>query len=131
MKKNSSGKALLSYIVLSCLTLLHYIYSLHYLGVVVTRFDISVSLYTVKGIDLTICNSFCHTEAEYIRRATKMRILTASMYYVVAKVQGYTLLDVDMLPLQGEHWQTDQMVSAYLSLVASRFSRPGKLATCT
>ena len=96
-------------------------------GVVVTRFDISVSLYTVKGIDLTICNSFCHTEAEYIRRATKMRILTASMYYVVAKVQGYTLLDVDMLPLQGEHWQTDQMVSAYLSLVASRFSRPGKL----
>ena len=68
-------------------------------GVVVTRFDISVSLYTVKGIDLTICNSFCHTEAEYIRRATKMRILTASMYYVVAKVQGYTLLDVDMLPL--------------------------------
>ena len=56
-----------------------------------------------------------------------MRILTASMYYVVAKVQGYTLLDVDMLPLQGEHWQTDQMVSAYLSLIASRFSRPGKL----
>ena len=56
-----------------------------------------------------------------------MRILTASMYYVVAKVQGYTLLDVDMLPLQGEHWQTDQMVSAYLALVASRFSRPGNL----
>ena len=51
----------------------------------------------------------------------------ASMYYVVAKIQGYTLLDVDMLPLQGEHWQTDQMVSAYLALVASRFSRPGKL----
>ena len=56
-----------------------------------------------------------------------MRILTASMYYVVVKIQGYTLLDVDMLPLQGEHWQTDQMVSAYLALVASRFSRPGKL----
>ena len=55
-----------------------------------------------------------------------MRILTASMYYVVAKIQGYTLLDVDMLPLQGEHWQTDQMVSAYLALVASRFSRLGK-----
>ena len=50
---------------------------------------------------------------------TKMRILTASMYYVVVKIQGYTLLDVDMLPLQGEHWQTDQMVSAYLALVAS------------
>ena len=49
------------------------------------------------------------------------------MYYVVAKIQGYTLLDVDMLPLQGEHWQTDQMVSTYLALVASRFSRPGKL----
>ena len=56
-----------------------------------------------------------------------MRILTASMYYVVAKIQGYTLLDVDMLPLLGEHWQTDQMVSTYLTLVASLFSRPGKL----
>ena len=56
-----------------------------------------------------------------------MRILTASMYYVVAKVKGYTLLDVDMLPLQGEHWQTDQMMSAYLSLVASHFSTPDKL----
>ena len=49
------------------------------------------------------------------------------MYYVVAKIQGYTLLDVDMLPLQGEHWQTDQMVSTYLALVASQFSRLGKL----
>ena len=56
-----------------------------------------------------------------------MHILTASMYYVVAKVKGYTLLDVDMLPLQGEHWQTDQMMSAYLSLVASRFSTLDKL----
>ena len=64
---------------------------------------------------------------EYIRRATKMHILTASMYYVVAKVKGYTLLDVDMLPLQGEHWQTDQMMSAYLSLVASHFSTLDKL----
>ena len=64
---------------------------------------------------------------EYIRCATKMRILTASMYYVVAKVKGYTLLDVDMLPLQGEHWQTDQMMSAYLSLVASCFSTLDKL----
>ena len=64
---------------------------------------------------------------EYIRHATKMRILTALMYYVVAKVKGYTLLDVDMLPLQGEHWQTDQMMSAYLSLVTSRFSTPDKL----
>ena len=72
-------------------------------------------------------NSFWRAETEYIRCATKMRILTASMYYVVAKIQGYTLLDVDMLPLQGEHWQTDQMVSTYLTLVASRFSRPGKL----
>ena len=60
-----------------------------------------------------------------------MRILTASMYYVVAKIQGYTLLDVDvdMLPLQGEHWQTDQMVSTYLALVASRFSRPGEIGS--
>ena len=48
------------------------------------------------------------------------------MYYVVAKVKGYTLLDVDRLPLQGEHWQTDQMMSAYLSLVASHFSTPDK-----
>ena len=74
-----------------------------------------------------MCKSFGRAETEYIRRATKMRILTASMYYVVAKIQGYTLLNVDMLPLQGEHWQTDQMVSAYLALVASRFLRPGKL----
>ena len=64
---------------------------------------------------------------EYIKHATKMHILTASMYYVVAKVKGYTLLDVDMLPLQGEHWQTDQMMSAYLSLVTSHFSTPDKL----
>ena len=56
-----------------------------------------------------------------------MHILTASMYYVVAKVKGYTLLAVDMLPLQGEHLQTDQMMSAYLSLVASHFSIPDKL----
>ena len=64
---------------------------------------------------------------EYIKHATKMHILTALMYYIVAKVKGYTLLDVDMLPLQGEHWQTDQMMSAYLSLVASHFSSPDKL----
>ena len=64
---------------------------------------------------------------EYIRCATKMQILMASMYYVVVKIQGYTLLDVDMLPLQGEHWQTDQMFSAYLALVASQFLRLGKL----
>ena len=53
-----------------------------------------------------------------------MRILTASIYYVIAKVNGFVLLDVDMLPLQGEHWQTDQMLSAYFSLLASRFSTP-------
>ena len=40
-----------------------------------------------------------------------MCVLTASIYYVVAKVNGFVLLDVDMLPLQGEHWQTDQMLS--------------------
>ena len=56
-----------------------------------------------------------------------MCILTVSMYYVVAKVKEYTLLDVDMLPLQGKHWQTDQMMSAYLSLVASHFSTLDKL----
>ena len=56
-----------------------------------------------------------------------MRILTASMYYVVAKVKGYTLLDVDMPSLQREHWQTDQMMSAYLFLVTSHFSTPDKL----
>ena len=64
---------------------------------------------------------------EYIKCATKMCILTASMYYVMAKVKGFTLLDVDMLPLQGEHWQTDQMMLAYLSLVAGCFSTPNKL----
>ena len=64
---------------------------------------------------------------EYIKCATKMHILTASMYYVVAKVKGYTLLDVDMLSLQGEHWQTDQMMSGYLSLVTSHFSTPEEL----
>ena len=65
---------------------------------------------------------------EYIKRATKMCILTASMYYVMAKVKGFTLLYVDMLPLQGEHWQTDQMMLAYLSLVAGHFSRLQDLA---
>lgn len=57
-------------------------------------------------------------------RAHKMRILTACIYYVVAKVEGYVLLDVDFLPLQGEYWQTDQMLSAYFSLLSSRFSTP-------
>ena len=56
-----------------------------------------------------------------------MHILTVLMCYVVAKVKGYTLLAVDMLSLQGEHLQTDQMMSAYLSLVASHFSTPDKL----
>ena len=56
-----------------------------------------------------------------------MRVLTASIYYVVAKVNGFVLLDVDMLPLQGEHWQTDQMLSTYFSLLASRFSTPESL----
>ena len=56
-----------------------------------------------------------------------MRVLTASIYYVVAKVNGFVLLDVDMLPLQGEHWQTDQMLSAYFSLLASHFSTPESL----
>ena len=56
-----------------------------------------------------------------------MRVLTASIYYVVAKVNGFVLLDVDMLPLQGEHWQTDQMLSVYFSLLASHFSTPESL----
>ena len=60
-------------------------------------------------------------------RKNAMRVLTASIYYVVAKVNGFVLLDVDMLPLQGEHWQTDQMLSAYFSLLASRFSTPESL----
>lgn len=37
------------------------------------------------------------------------RILTSSVYYTVAKIGPYVLKDVDMLPLQGEHWQTDQV----------------------
>ena len=60
----------------------------------------------------------------------KMCILTALMYYVVAKLKGYTLLDVDMLPLQGEHWQTDQMISAYLSLVTSHFLNTRHIDSC-
>ena len=52
-----------------------------------------------------------------------MSILTASIYYMVTKVNGFVLLDVDMLPLQGEHWQMDQMLSAYFSLLV-RFSTP-------
>ena len=56
-----------------------------------------------------------------------MHILTASIYYIIAKVNGFVLLDVDMLPLQGEHWQTDQMLSAYFSLLVSRFSTPHSL----
>ena len=57
----------------------------------------------------------------------KLRVLTASIYYVVAKVNGFILLDIDLLPLQGEHWQTDQMLSAYFSLLANRFSTPNSL----
>ena len=53
-----------------------------------------------------------------------MCILTASIDYIIAKVNGFVLLDVDMLPLQGEHWQMNQMLSAYFSLLASRFSTP-------
>ena len=53
-----------------------------------------------------------------------MRVLTACIYYVVTKVQGYVLLDVDFLPLQEEYWQTDQMLSAYFSLLSERFSTP-------
>lgn len=56
-----------------------------------------------------------------------MRVLTACIYYVVAKVQGYVLLDVDFVPLQGEYWQTDQMLSAYFSLLSVRFSAPNSL----
>ena len=53
-----------------------------------------------------------------------MHVLTACIYYVIAKVQGYVLLDVDFLPLQGEYWQTDQMLSAYFSLLSEQFSTP-------
>ena len=57
----------------------------------------------------------------------KLCVLTASFYYVVAKVNGFILLDMDLLPLQGEHWQTDQMLSAYFSLLANRFLTPNSL----
>ena len=53
-----------------------------------------------------------------------MRVLTACIYYVVAIVQGYVLLDVDFVPLQGEYWQTDQMLSAYFSLLSAQFLTP-------
>ena len=58
------------------------------------------------------------------QQKNSMHILTASIYYMVTKVNRFVLLDVDMLPLQGEHWQTDQMLSAYFSLLALRFSTP-------
>ena len=60
-------------------------------------------------------------------RKNTMCVLTASIYYVVAKVNGFVLVDVDMLPLQGQHWQTDQMLSAYFSLLVSHFSTPESL----
>ena len=56
-----------------------------------------------------------------------MRVLTVSIFYVAVKVNGFVLQHVDMLPLQGEHWQTDQMLSAYFSLLATRFSMPSSL----
>ena len=55
-----------------------------------------------------------------------MRILTACICYTVAKVEGYVLLDVDFIPLQGEYWQTDQMLSAYFKLLSTRFSTPNQ-----
>ena len=55
-----------------------------------------------------------------------MRILTACIYYTVAKVEGFVLLDVDFIPLQGEYWQTDQMLSAYFKLLSTRFSTPNQ-----
>ena len=42
-------------------------------------------------------------------------------------MNGFVLLDVDMLPLQGEHWQTDQMLSAYFCLLTTKFSTPSSL----
>ena len=60
-------------------------------------------------------------------RKQAMQVLTVSIFYVVAKANGFVLLDVDMLPLQGEHWQTDQMLSVYFSLLCSRFSMPLRL----
>ena len=53
-----------------------------------------------------------------------MCVLTVCIYYVIAKVQGYVLLDVDFVPLQEEYWQTDQMLSAHFSLLSARFSTP-------
>ena len=43
------------------------------------------------------------------------------------KFKVYVLLDVDFVPLQGEYWQTDQMLSAYFSLLSVRFSAPNSL----
>ena len=34
------------------------------------------------------------------------RMLTSSVYYVVAKTAGMVIRDIDLLPLQGMHWQT-------------------------
>ena len=53
-----------------------------------------------------------------------MHVLTVCIYYVITKVQGYVLLDVDFVPLQGEYWQTDRMLSAYFNLLSERFLTP-------
>ena len=39
------------------------------------------------------------------------RILTSCIYYMVAKIGNFILKDVDLLPLQGLTWQTDQVIN--------------------
>ena len=78
---------------------------------------------------ITMLGTFysCFNSGDTPQDLQRLRVLTASIYYVVAKVNGFVLLDVDMLPLQGEHWQTDQMLSAYFCLLTTRFSTPNSL----
>ena len=36
------------------------------------------------------------------------RIVTSSVYYVIAKIGSYVLKDIDLLPLRDLTWQTDK-----------------------
>ena len=45
------------------------------------------------------------------------RILSSCIYYVVAKIGNFVLKDVDMLPLQGLTWQSDQVNMLLLLLL--------------
>ena len=113
--------------MLLCLVLLIYYYFLwcRFLQLNL-RDDIEIEQYV--NSKLAVHFHSCSTSGGNVcRDLHQLRVLTASIYYVVAKVNGFVLLDVDMLPLQGEHWQTDQMLSAYFCLLTTKFSTTSSL----